>query len=83
MVFPQYRKYSNDQSYFKIVSETELIELKIFGSMFEIHHIIAKILPERVMIADMLNDYKNFAEAINEQEYEMKLAFCKENLKQI
>lgn len=83
MVFPQYRKYSNGQSYFKIVSETEFIELKIFGSMFEIHHINAKILPERVMIADMLNDYKNFAEAISQQEYEEKMAYCKENLKQI
>lgn len=83
MVFPQYRKYSNGQSYFKIVSETELTELKIFGTFFEIHHIQAKILPERLMIADLLNDYKNFAEAIDEQEFEAKLVFCKENLKKL
>jgi hypothetical protein len=83
MVFPQYRKYSNGQSYFKIVSETELTELKIFGSLFEIHHINAKILPERVMIADLLHEYKSFAEMIDEQAFEAKLIYCKENLKQI
>jgi hypothetical protein len=83
MIFPQYRKYSNGQSYFKIVSETELTELKIFGIFFETHHIQAKILPERVMIADLLNDYKNFAEAIEEQEYEEKWNYCKRSLKQL
>ncbi len=83
MVFPQYRKYSNGQSYFKIISETELTELKIFGSFFETHHIQAKILPERVMIADLLNDYENFAEVIAKQEYETKWVYCKENLKQL
>ena len=83
MIFPQYRKYSNGQSYFKIVSETEIIELKIIGSMYALYHIHAKILPERVMIADLLYGYKSFAEVIDEQAYELKWNYCKENLKQI
>jgi hypothetical protein len=80
MNFPQYRKYNNNQSYFKIISETEIVELKIFGKFYELHHIQAKILPERIMIADLLIDYKNFALEINESEFEEQLNYCKMNV---
>lgn len=80
MNFPQYRKYNNNQSYFKIISETEIVELKTFGKFYELHHIKAKILPERIMIADLLNDYKKFALEINESEFEERLNYCKMNL---
>lgn len=80
MNFPQYRKYNNNQSYFKIISETEIVELKIFGKFYELHHIQAKILPERIMIADLLIDYKNFALEINESEFEERIKLCKQSL---
>jgi hypothetical protein len=51
--------------------------------MYALYHIHAKILPERVMIADLLYGYKSFAEEIDEQAYELKWNYCKENLKLI
>ena len=69
MNFPIYRKYKNGLSYFKIISETEFYEVKINGSRYELIHIHAKIHPDRVLIADMLNNYNNYWDTCSAEEY--------------
>lgn len=76
----QYRKYKNGQSYFRITGTEEVEELKLMGKYFKLYHIKATILPERVFIADLLEQYHNFAEAITAQEYEAQLLWCEQNL---
>ena len=81
MEFPAYRKYKNDLSFFRIDSPEELTELKIMGSRYQVYHISAKILPERVFIGDLLNEDLDYCGVISAKEYEEKMEWCKENLR--
>ena len=76
----QYRKYKNGQSYFRIHNAEEMEELKLMGKYYKVYHIKATILPERVFIGDLLNQYHDFADAITAQEYEAQLLWCQQNL---
>jgi len=76
----QYRKYKNGQSYFRITGTEEMEELKLMGKYYKLYHIKATILPERVFIGDLLEQYHDFAEAITAQEFEAQLLWCQENL---
>lgn len=73
MVFPQYRKYANNQKYFKILSDLEWEEISFIGkrSIKSTHK--ATILPDRNFIADLINDVPNFCEMITEEEYSVNL----------
>lgn len=76
MEFPQFRKYKNGHSYFMIKSATEFIEYRLQFKRVEEHHFIAKILPDRNFIADMLYDYHEYWEKVSEEEL---LAFLSAN----
>ena len=80
MHFPQYRKYKNGQSFFRINTAEDMEELKLMGKYFKLYHIKATILPERVFIGDMLEAYHEFADAITETEYTAQLSWCIANL---
>ena len=79
--FPVYRKYAHNRTFFKITSAHEFEELQIIGHSYSIHHIKAKILPDRNFISDMLFDYQKNWQAIEQAEYENKLRECEEKLK--
>ena len=68
--FPQYRKYSNNKSFFKITSEREFIEHKIIGRYYEHIHIVAKQYPEMVFIQDLLQLKQIDFLISNEHEFE-------------
>ncbi|MGE0561729.1 MAG: hypothetical protein AB7O47_07930 [Flavobacteriales bacterium] len=68
--YPQFRKYKNNQSYFKIVSKTSFEEIKREGDLWKLYSFEAKILPDRNFIYDMTFDYENYWEAINAEEFE-------------
>ena len=67
--FPQYRRYKNGLSYFKILSNTEFEEIRIVGTKRVINHIVADQYPEKVFINDLLFKYAEFAEEISEKDY--------------
>lgn len=69
MIFPQYRKYSNNKKYYKIVSTSELEEISFIGNKAILHKITAKILPDRNLIDDLLNDIPNSCLIATEEEY--------------
>jgi hypothetical protein len=79
----QYRKYKNGLSYFRIAGSEEMEELKIMGRYFKTYHIKATILPERVFIGDLLEQYHEFADAITVAEYEQQLQWCQANLEEL
>lgn len=53
--FPVFRKYSNNKNYFKIINLNEFIEISVIGKqvLFKKHE--AKIYPDKLFIADLLN----------------------------
>ncbi|MEX2379809.1 MAG: hypothetical protein WD530_03645 [Vicingaceae bacterium] len=73
MDFPQYRRYKNKQSYFKILSEKEFVEYKFTAKQLESHPFLAKILPDRNYIHDMLYDYEPYWEVIEERDLQLFL----------
>ena len=70
MKFPQYRKYKNDLSFFKIESPDVFTEWKSLGIHWEKNHFKAEILPDRNYIADMLFNYEPYWDKITEKEFE-------------
>lgn len=69
MNYPQYRKYKNNKSYFKISSPDTFEEIRATGDKYYLHMFTAKILPDRNFISDMLHNYEEHWEAITESEF--------------
>jgi hypothetical protein len=78
--FPQYRKYSHDRTYFKILSETSFEELNIMGTNYSINPFTAQTFVDRNLIADMIENRENNWEVIGNEEYNEKMEFCLQNL---
>ena len=72
MNFPQYRKYKNIETYFKIISEKKFEELSLFRNKFVKHSIEAKQYPEMLRIMDMLNCEEGIWEVVEEKVYLQK-----------
>ena len=72
MGFPTYRKYKNNKNFFKIINENEFEEISFIGSKVVVTKHLAKILPDRNLISDLLND-SNVAEKSTKEEYESYL----------
>ena len=75
--FPQYRKYKNEKSFFKISSLTEWEEIQLVGTKKILHHFTVKIMPDRNFMNDMLFDYEVNWVKIEESEY----IICQEGAK--
>jgi hypothetical protein len=80
--FPQYRKYPNNKHFFKIISKDEFYEIAIMGTHYSIHHKVAKILPDRNLILDLLACENSPAVLSSEVEYDKMLEYCKTDLKE-
>ena len=72
MNFPQYRKYKNIETYFKIISEKKFEEISLFGNKFVKYSIEAKQYPEMLRIQDMLNCEEGTWEVVEEKVYLQK-----------
>ncbi|HEX8548983.1 MAG TPA: hypothetical protein VF691_18600 [Cytophagaceae bacterium] len=71
MIFPAFRKYKNSKSFFKIISENEVHELKLVGKKYILFTITSQQLPERNMIHDMIYDYEGNWDLITEEEFKV------------
>jgi hypothetical protein len=69
-MYPQYRKYSNNKSFYKILSPNQFEEIQILGNKRTIHYFEAKILPDRNYIDDLTFNYENHWVICSEEEYE-------------
>lgn len=75
MRFPQFRKYKNNLSFFEIKSSEHFVEWKKQPVGWEKIEFVAKILPDRVFVSDMLEENSQYWDVITELEY---VAFLKE-----
>ena len=70
ITYPQYRKYPNNKSYFKILSSKRFEEIQILGTKKTIHFFDAKILPDKNYIFDLTFNYSNHWIVNDKKEYE-------------
>ena len=71
--FPQYRKYSNNLNYFKIISLTEFEENSFIGKKAFVKKHSATILPDRNFINDLLIDTASTSIVCTKEEYDSHL----------
>lgn len=69
IMFPAYRKYSNSNTFFKLISENRFEEISFIGTKGFLHEIEAKQYPEYLRIQDMLNCENETWVEISEPEY--------------
>ncbi len=70
ITYPQYRKYPNNKSFFKIISEDKFEEIQLLGRKKSIHTFEAKILPDRNFISDLTFNYSEHWILSDQNEYE-------------
>jgi hypothetical protein len=70
ITYPQYRKYANDKSYFKVISSDKFEEIQIIGTKVVLHIFEAKILPDRNYIYDLTFNHKENWIECSAEEYE-------------
>ena len=68
LVYPIYRKLSNDKSFYRILSENEFEEIQCIGSTRIKSHYKAEKYPEILRIKEMVSCNVPF-EKISEEEY--------------
>lgn len=67
--FPVYRKYKNNNSFFKILSRTSFEEIQHIGSKAKLNSITATQFPEMNHIYDLVYNYMAFGSEITENEW--------------
>ena len=70
MEFPQYRRYKNGASLFRIDSPTRFEEIRKLGNRWLVRAYEVKILPDRNLVNDLLFDYQGFADLVDSEAYE-------------
>ncbi len=69
--FPQYRKLSNDKTFYKILSDRLFEEVQLMGSKVLRYSVEAKQYPEILKIQDMLQAESPYS-IISEEEFTLK-----------
>lgn len=70
VTFPVYRKYPDGKTVFKIRSATEFEEVRRGPGGVEYARFEAKILPDRQLIADMIDQRQGYWTEATEAEFE-------------
>jgi len=70
VVYPQYRKYPNNKSYFKILSPNAFEEIQVLGEKKTFHFFKAEILPDKNYILDLVFNYVPYWVVCDAIEYE-------------
>jgi len=71
--FPQYRKLSNDKTFYKILSDRLFEEVQLMGTKVLRYSVEAKQYPEILKIQDMLQLEETYL-TISEEEFTQKTA---------
>lgn len=72
--FPIYCEINGGASFYVIHSNERLTEYQRLGSRYLKHELHAKILPERVLISDMIENENNRWPRLNEVNFQARLA---------
>lgn len=61
----------------RIDSSVMMTEIRVLGAYYNVLQIHARILPERLLIEDLLHDEAGALETISEEEFDAFLEMCK------
>jgi hypothetical protein len=78
--YPQFRKLSNERSFYAIHSVDTMTEIKRTERKWAEYQMIARILPERLLIKDLLDCSHEHYEIITASDYDYFRAFCQDHL---
>jgi hypothetical protein len=82
-MYPTYRKYAHNKTFYKVISKNEMIEITILGNTYCIQTIYSNILPDRNFIEDVIKNENDFLIVIDEGMYNEFLLHCQLNLKKV
>ena len=83
VVFPLYRKYPDGKTYFRIDSYAYFEEVKVMGGYYQLYHYQAEKLPDRNLIADMVELKDGFWATTSKEEFDHFKRYCREQLKEL
>ena len=69
--YPQFRKNTSGKSYYQITSDRHMVEWQQLGSLLIRHEMNATILPEKLLIADLLACTDGHYESISESAFKL------------
>ena len=72
--FPQYRKYSNNKNFFKILSPKEFEEIQVIGSKKIQRNVLANQFPEMNLIIDLVTFANEFIINSSQNEFDELIA---------
>ncbi|MFY8185963.1 MAG: hypothetical protein ACOVLD_07865 [Bacteroidia bacterium] len=72
--FPQYRKYSNNKNFFKIISPKEFEEIQVIGSKKLHRNVVANQFPEMNLIIDLVTFANEFILNSSQNEFDELIA---------
>lgn len=67
--YPQFRKNTSEKSYYQITSSVAFVEWQRLGTRWIHHEVEATILPEKLLIADLLSCENGHYLVIDEAEF--------------
>lgn len=67
--FPAFRKLANGRSYYRIDAPDNMIEWQLMGERYMVHTHVARIMPERWLIKDVLELAVGRWEEISAEEF--------------
>jgi hypothetical protein len=82
-IFPVYRKYVGNLSYFKIENRKKFTEIKIWGGRYSIIEFEARIYPDFILVEDMLHLREGRWVMSDAQEFAQVSQMCKEKFKEV
>lgn len=71
---PVHRRSRNGLSVYRILSPAEFIEVQRVGSRYLVHHVVATVYPERLRIAELLDEGTGSTMPATAEEFEEALA---------
>ena len=68
--YPLYRKYSNNKTFFKVLSQSQFEEIQVLGTKISHQVFTTQILPDRNYISDLIKNDNGHWVMCSENEFE-------------
>lgn len=81
--FPIYCESLSGKSFYRIDSVSDMTEYQLIGSRYSIYTVTARILPERNLLADMIENHDGVYPRITRETFEKRVENCERNLQRI
>jgi len=74
--FPVFKRHRHGKTWMRIDSSAAMTEIRVLGNFYNVLEIHARILPERLLIEDLLRDEAGALETISKEEFDAFVERC-------